>query len=419
MHRLSLAALCLQTKAHGVADTQRFLQLAVDPPQQSAVAGALAELKDAGALDDCEQLTPVGRHLCYLPVDLHVGKLLIAGALLGCLDPALTLAAAMSISASVFLAVQGSDLCSAYRRSPGRFLPYVRTGSEAASSDFLATLAVYEDWRAHATKSTGGSGGSDFCRRMAVSRDALEAIEDCREQYLRLLYERGLVHIDLSASGGISLARAIRPPPLKREGGGKKKKTHSFVVVPRESNANAQSLGVLYAALAMSLDHVIMPTASQSGYVIGQTHVPKRVEGIGNAVMVVDRTRVATRPLTLDHRSALHSSLSPPSPPCALIAGRLSAADGRSMVAHDVTRVGLAHMVLCASRELCYWPKARLLQVDRWIDVECYARSAVVLMALRRMLDEIVEFRTVGVTAQKLPKHLEDWMNAIILVLKN
>ncbi|KAJ2332874.1 hypothetical protein GGI00_002595, partial [Coemansia sp. RSA 2681] len=155
MHRLPLASLCLQTKAHGVSDSLRFLMLALDPPPQSAVAQALAELQEAGALDEREQLTPIGRHLCNLPVDLHVGKLLIAGVLLGCLDPILTLAAALSTNSSILQQQSDGDMHLRYRRNPELFLPHVPKGAAAAvSSDFLVTLAAYEDWRQHATKMT-------------------------------------------------------------------------------------------------------------------------------------------------------------------------------------------------------------------------------------------------------------------------
>ncbi|KAJ2822327.1 hypothetical protein GGI24_003974, partial [Coemansia furcata] len=393
MHRLPLAPICLQAKAHGVADVMRFLMTALDPPPQSAVAHAVAELQEAGALDDEETLTPIGRHLCTLPVDLHVGKLLIAGALLGCLDPVLTLAAAMSANSSIF-----SDAY-AYRK-PELFLPHV-TPSSAQTSDFLATLAAYEHWRQHATRATmTRSELRAFCVGASLNRDALDALEDTREQLLRVLGDQGLVHIKVPANA--SLTRIIRPRCAALRQG--------LVVVPPAANANGASLGVLYAALAMAFDHVIMPTPPM-GYSIGQTLVSRRVEGIGHAIMIVDRERVATRALDLDRRSVLGGCAGG-----ALVAARLSSA-GAATYAHDLTRVSLAHLVLF-SRSLSYWPKARLLSVNRWIDARCYARSATLLMAMRRRLEEIVEFRVAQPQAQ-LPEVLEKWLAAIIDLLKS
>lgn len=45
-------------------------------------------------------LTPLGYHLAHLPMDARVGKLLLVGAILQCLDPILTIAAALVRHAS-------------------------------------------------------------------------------------------------------------------------------------------------------------------------------------------------------------------------------------------------------------------------------------------------------------------------------
>jgi hypothetical protein len=50
-----------------------------------------------GALTVSEQLTPLGALLSGLPVDPSTGKLLVLGAVLGLVDAALTLAAALSV----------------------------------------------------------------------------------------------------------------------------------------------------------------------------------------------------------------------------------------------------------------------------------------------------------------------------------
>ena len=51
----------------------------------------------AGALDDRERLTRLGAVLSCLPVDVHIGKLLILGAAFHVTDPVLTIAAALSV----------------------------------------------------------------------------------------------------------------------------------------------------------------------------------------------------------------------------------------------------------------------------------------------------------------------------------
>eukprot|EP00959_Pyramimonas_sp_CCMP1952_P128612 2689558-Pyramimonas_sp.AAC.1 len=53
-------------------------------------------VRAAQALDRTGELTALGHHLASLPVDARVGKMLIHAAVLGCLDPVLTIAAMLS-----------------------------------------------------------------------------------------------------------------------------------------------------------------------------------------------------------------------------------------------------------------------------------------------------------------------------------
>lgn len=59
------------------------------------------------ALDHAENLTPLGFHLARLPVEPHIGKLILFGALLGCLDPVLTIAASLSFKDPFFIPLVG------------------------------------------------------------------------------------------------------------------------------------------------------------------------------------------------------------------------------------------------------------------------------------------------------------------------
>lgn len=59
-------------------------------------------------------LTPLGRHLTCLPCDPALGKLLIYGCLLRCLDPVLTIAAALTNNRPIFMsppACRGEVCC--------------------------------------------------------------------------------------------------------------------------------------------------------------------------------------------------------------------------------------------------------------------------------------------------------------------
>uniref|UniRef100_A0A8C1B0M7 RNA helicase n=1 Tax=Cyprinus carpio carpio TaxID=630221 RepID=A0A8C1B0M7_CYPCA len=74
-----------------------FLCRALDAPQQQAVCNAVSLLRKIGACQqDSYTLTPLGHHLAALPVNVKIGKMLIFGAIFGCLEPIATIAAAMS-----------------------------------------------------------------------------------------------------------------------------------------------------------------------------------------------------------------------------------------------------------------------------------------------------------------------------------
>lgn len=68
----------------------------MEPPIKENIDSAISRLKDVGAFDKDNNLTPLGQHLATLPVDVRIGKLILYGAIFSCVDAALTMAAALS-----------------------------------------------------------------------------------------------------------------------------------------------------------------------------------------------------------------------------------------------------------------------------------------------------------------------------------
>ncbi len=93
--RSSLAGVILQMKALRLADIEQFPFL--DPPPRQAVADGYALLHELGATDEDNVLSEVGRQLARLPVDPHVGRMLLAARDAGCLREMLVIAAALSV----------------------------------------------------------------------------------------------------------------------------------------------------------------------------------------------------------------------------------------------------------------------------------------------------------------------------------
>jgi len=57
---------------------------------------SIKNLKEIKALDSNEKLTPMGYHMSTIPADLRIGKTLLYGCILQCIDPILTICSALS-----------------------------------------------------------------------------------------------------------------------------------------------------------------------------------------------------------------------------------------------------------------------------------------------------------------------------------
>ncbi|XP_058188630.1 DExH-box ATP-dependent RNA helicase DExH7, chloroplastic isoform X2 [Rhododendron vialii] len=96
MLRMPLVELCLQIKLLSLGNIKAFLLKALEPPREEAINSAISLLYEVSAIERDEELTPLGYHLAKLPVDVLVGKMMIYGAIFGCLSPILSISAFLS-----------------------------------------------------------------------------------------------------------------------------------------------------------------------------------------------------------------------------------------------------------------------------------------------------------------------------------
>ena len=184
MGRVSLTETALQIKKLDLGSVDHVLSRAPDPPTPEAIRDANTTLTEAGALDSSGALTPLGHHLARLPVDVRVGKIIVIGAVLGCLKPSLTIAAYLS-SKSPFVAPQ--DERDAADRVRVAFAAPKAPGIAAGQySDHLVVVAAYDGWQA-AVASGGTRAGADFCRRHFLCPLTLAALHGaCHDSVLRM-----------------------------------------------------------------------------------------------------------------------------------------------------------------------------------------------------------------------------------------
>ena len=93
--RSSLASVILRMKALHLGAIENFAF--IEPPQGRAMADGYQLLAELGAVDDDNELTPVGRTLAKLPLDPRVGRMILEAKDRGALDEVLVIASALSV----------------------------------------------------------------------------------------------------------------------------------------------------------------------------------------------------------------------------------------------------------------------------------------------------------------------------------
>jgi ATP-dependent helicase HrpA len=93
--RSSLASVILRMKSLRIGDVEDFPFL--EPPGARAVADGYQLLAELGAVDERNQLTPVGWQLAKFPIDPRIARMILAAKQEGCLAEVLVIAAALSI----------------------------------------------------------------------------------------------------------------------------------------------------------------------------------------------------------------------------------------------------------------------------------------------------------------------------------
>uniref|UniRef100_A0A8C9WRI4 RNA helicase n=1 Tax=Scleropages formosus TaxID=113540 RepID=A0A8C9WRI4_SCLFO len=158
-----------------------FLQKAMDPPSEQAVQLAITHLMELNALDHHEELTPLGFHLARLPVEPHIGKMILFGALLGCLDPVLTIAASLSFKDPFFIPLGKEKLADMRRKAL----------SKNSKSDHLTVVNAFWGWEE--AKRRGYKCEREYCWDNFLSANTLQMLHNMKGQFAEHLLCAGFV----------------------------------------------------------------------------------------------------------------------------------------------------------------------------------------------------------------------------------
>lgn len=192
--RTDLQSLCLQIKSIGVKDIWEFLRRAIEPPGQSAVETSIDELQTLSALDEDENLTPLGRYLSALPLAPAIGKMVVLAAIFKCLDPILILAA-VSTARNPFLSPldkrEEAEKCKA-------------KWAMGTGNDHAAIINAFQEWR-RLRRSGRGSWQPErqFAYTNFLHHDTLHHIARTAGQILDILQSSGLVEPAIQSINGM------------------------------------------------------------------------------------------------------------------------------------------------------------------------------------------------------------------------
>uniref|UniRef100_A0A8C0V8N9 ATP-dependent DNA/RNA helicase DHX36 n=1 Tax=Cyanistes caeruleus TaxID=156563 RepID=A0A8C0V8N9_CYACU len=180
--RTPLEELCLQIKILKLGGIANFLSKLMDPPSRDAVMLAINHLMELNALDRQEELTPLGVHLARLPVEPHIGKMILFGALFCCLDPVLTIAASLSFKDPFVIPLGKEKIADARRKEL----------SKNSKSDHLTVVNAFTGWEE--ARSCGFRNEKDYCWEYFLSSNTMQMLHNMKGQFAEHLLAAGFVN---------------------------------------------------------------------------------------------------------------------------------------------------------------------------------------------------------------------------------
>ncbi len=176
--RSSLASVILRMKTLHLADVETFPF--IEPPLARAIADGYQLLQELGAVDEYNQITPLGNKLAKLPLDPRVGRMILAALDNVCLDEMLIIASALSV-----------------QDPRDRPMEHQQAADEAHKkfaderSEFLSYLKIWKWFEGAIEHKKTNRQLMDNCRSNFLSQLRLREWRDVHSQLLTIVKEQG------------------------------------------------------------------------------------------------------------------------------------------------------------------------------------------------------------------------------------
>ena len=189
IQRTNLGNVVLLLKSLGINDLIHFDFM--DPPPAETLILALEQLYALGALNHKGELTKLGRRMAELPVDPMMSKMILASEKYKCTEQILSIAAMLSVNASIFYRPKDKIVHADNARKN-----FFRFGG-----DHLTLLNVYDCW-----VETGYS--TQWCFENFIQYRSMRRARDVRDQ-LEGLMERVEIELTSNPSDTVNVRKAI------------------------------------------------------------------------------------------------------------------------------------------------------------------------------------------------------------------
>ncbi|XP_066596074.1 ATP-dependent DNA/RNA helicase DHX36-like [Prorops nasuta] len=179
--RTRLEELILRAKLLQIGQIQPFFESLLDTPEMESIQISIKYLIKYGALDEEENLTPMGYNLAQLPLEPVAAKMLIFGIFFSCVDPIFSIAAWLTEKNAFYKPkdkkVEEEAKLMKLRLAQGTFSDHIT---------YANALNGYEEaWEE-------GEDAS-FCKKYCLARNTMNQLYNAKIQFAQYLYDMGFL----------------------------------------------------------------------------------------------------------------------------------------------------------------------------------------------------------------------------------
>ncbi|ORX97844.1 hypothetical protein K493DRAFT_300241 [Basidiobolus meristosporus CBS 931.73] len=341
--RIPLEQLYLQVLAMDISDVKSFLSQTIDPPSLDTVNAAVDVLVGLDAISrDSLSLTALGRYMAQIPTDLRLAKMLIFGAIFGCLDSILNVAGCMSV---------GSPFISPSEKREEAKATSARMKFASLKSDHLADGLAYQQWEKLRKK--GNREANKFTEESYLSTRILYEIRYMKAQFFKILKELDFIPRNLGSPDEPSL------------------------------NANSSEVAVLRSVILAGLNPRILRVK------LPEQKFEKLVQGTIEKANEARQIKFFTES---DGRVFLHPSSTlfeenQYQTPFAVYFHKMHTS---KIFVRDISMIGMYALLFFAGHVQVNHTK-QMLTVSKWIDLKAWPRIGVLVNELRLILDSLLQ----------------------------